>query len=202
MTTVTTGGSIPLRVIWSASDSGSGVASAELDHSPNGSGWSAIYGPAAPLSPTQYNATAGPHQFQVIATDAVGNSAASPAFARSLSAYHETAPTYKGGWSTFSSATAWGKTRFSKNRGASATFTFNGTDVVWVAQRGPKRGVARVFVDGVMTHVDLYAATLSQRRVVFVASNLAAGPHTIRIVVRATIGRPRVDVDGFFVLSQ
>jgi hypothetical protein len=40
------------------------------------------------------------------------------------------------------------------------------------------------------------------RRVVFIAANLAAGPHTVKIVVRATLGRPRVDVDGFFVLSQ
>jgi Zn-dependent metalloprotease len=201
MTSVTTSGVIPLNVTWSASDAGSGVASAELDHSPNGSGWSAIYGPGVPASPTQYSATSGPHQFQVIATDAVGNDATSPALATVLSAYQETAPTYKGGWKTFNSATAWGKTRFSKNRGASATFAFNGTDVVWIAQRGPKRGVATVFIDGVMTHVDLYASTLSERRIVFVAANLAAGPHTIKIVVRHTSGRPRVDVDGFFVLS-
>jgi hypothetical protein len=200
--TVTPSGAVPLRVAWSAADTGSGLASAELDHSPNGSGWSPIYGPAAPLSPTQYNATAGPHQFQVIATDAVGNSATSPALTSLLAEYQETAPTYRGGWRAFASATAWGKTRFSKNRGASATLTFNGTDLAWVAQRGPRRGVANVFVDGVKTHVDLYSKSLSERRVVFIAANLASGPHTIRIVVRATFGRPRVDVDGFFVLSQ
>ena len=202
MTTVTTSGVIPVRVTWSAYDAGSGVASAELDHSPNGTGWLAI--PGASSSPTQYDTTAGPHQFQVIATDALGNSATSPALVCSLGEFQESAVTlkYAGSWSTFNSATAWGKTIFSKRRGAAATFTFNGTDVAWIAQRGPKRGVANVFVDGVKTHVDLYSSTLTERRVVFVAAGLAAGPHTIKIVVRATSGRPRVDVDGFFVLSQ
>jgi len=193
-----------VRVNWSASDAGSGVASAELDHSPNGSGWSAIYGPGAPASPSEYGATAGPHQFQVVATDGVGNSATSSALASSLSAFQESAVTlkYAGSWKTFNSATPWGQTIFSKRRGAAASLNFTGTDVVWIAQRGPKRGVANVFVDGVKTHVDLYSSTLSERRVVFIAANLAAGPHTIRIVVRATSGRPRVDVDGLFVLSQ
>ena len=201
MQTVSTGGAIPLGVAWTATDGQSGIASAELDHSPNGSGWVAIYGPGAVSSPTQYPATAGPHEFQVIATDDVGNTTTSPALIGTLSAYQETAATYTGKWLVSTSATPWGQTRYSTQRKATATLTFTGTDVVWIAQRGPKRGAANVFVDGVKTHVDLYAVSLSERRVVFVAANLSAGQHTIKIKVKATSGRPRVDVDGFFVLG-
>ncbi|MDL2335751.1 MAG: M4 family metallopeptidase [Chloroflexota bacterium] len=155
MSTVTTGGSIPLNVTWTATDGQSGIASAELDHSPNGSGWVNI----GSSSPTQYPTTAGPHQFQVLATDGVGNDATSAAFIRTLTEYQETAPTYTGTWLVSTAATPWGTTRYSTRRRATATLTFTGTSVVWIAQRGFKRGVANVFVDGIKTHVDLYSAT-------------------------------------------
>lgn len=192
-------GDIDLTITWSASDSASGVASAQLNHSPNGSGWTYV----GPGSPIQYSVTAGPHQFQVWAIDAAGNDTTSAAFVRTLTGYQETSGSivYTGKWLTSTVGTDWGNTKYSTRRRASATLTFTGTSVVWIAQRGPKRGVANVFVDGVKTHVDLYAGSLTERRVVFIASNLAAGTHTIKIKVKATYRRPRVDVDGFFVLS-
>ena len=104
-------------------------------------------------------------------------------------------------WKTNNTGTAWGTTKYSTKRRAAATLTFTGKSVVWVAQRGPKRGVANVFVDGVKTHVDLYSGSLTERRVVFIASNLSAGQHTIKVKVKGTSGRPRVDIDGFFVLN-
>jgi len=52
-----------------------------------------------------------------------------------------------------------------------------------------------------LTKVDLLAGTLQQRRIVFSASGLTAGAHTLKIVVKGTAGRPRVDVDGFVVLG-
>ena len=73
--------------------------------------------------------------------------------------------------------------------------------MAWVASRGPKRGKAKVYLDGVLTKVDLYAASSSTGRMVFTATGLVAGPHTLRIVVNGTPGRPRVDVDGFVVLA-
>ena len=194
---VSTGGSINLSILWTASDAQSGIASKEVDHSPNGSGWSSI----GTTSPTTFATTAGPHQFQVVATDAVGNSTTSAALIRTLTGYQETSATYTGVWATNTEATPWGTTKYSTRRRATATLTFTGTDVVWVAQRGPKRGVANVFVDGVKTHVDLYSTSLTERKVVFIASTLAPGQHTIKVRVRRTSGRPRVDVDGFFVLN-
>jgi hypothetical protein len=199
--TVSPSGDISLTISWSASDAGSGVASKELDHSPDGSGWA----PIGTTSPTTFAAAAGPHQFQVQATDAVGNPSTSAAFIRNLTAFQETGPqvtySYPLSWKTNNTATQWGTTKYSTKRGATATLTFTGKSVVWVAQRGPKRGVANVFVDGVKTHVDLYSGSLTERRVVFIASNLSAGQHTIKVKVKGTSGRPRVDIDGFFVLN-
>ena len=186
-----------IHILWTASDAQSGIASKEVDHSPNGSGWSSI----GATSPTTFATTAGPHQFQVVATDAVGNSTTSAALIRTLTGYQETSATYTGVWATNTEATPWGTTKYSTRRRATATLTFTGTDVMWVAQRGPKRGVANVFVDGVKTHVDLYSTSLAERKVVFIASTLAPGQHTIKVRVRRTSGRPRVDVDGFFVLN-
>jgi bacillolysin len=197
--TVQINGTIPLSIAWTASDGQSGIATKELDHSPSGSGWL----PIGTTSPTTFNTTAGPHQFHVVATDDVGNSTTSAALIRTLTGFQEAGNgvVYTGTWSNNTQATPWGTTKYSVKRRATATLTFTGTAVVWVAQRGPKRGVANVFVDGVKTHVDLYSTSLTERRVVFVASNLSAGQHTIKIKVKATSGRPRVDVDGFFVLN-
>jgi Zn-dependent metalloprotease len=198
MTNISPSGSISLNVTWSATDAASGVAAAQLEHSPTGSGWVAVAG----VSPTSFGATEGPHQFHVVAADAVGNGTTSPAFIRTLTGFQETQLTYTKTWLTNNTAgTPWGNTRYSTKRRATAALAFTGTDVVWIAQRGPKRGVANVFVDGVKTHVDLYSISLSERRVVFIATGLSAGPHTIKIKVKATYGRPRVDVDGILVLN-
>ena len=43
-----------------------------------------------------------------------------------------------------------GATRYATDRAASATFTFTGRQVAWVTNAGLDRGVARVFVDGVL----------------------------------------------------
>jgi hypothetical protein len=197
MSSVGTDGTIPLNVTWSASDGQSGIATANLEHSPTGSGWVAI----GTGSPKQFTTSAGPHQFRVVATDSVGNDATSAALIRNLATFQETALTYTGAWSTNTTPNAWGTTRYSKQARATASLVFTGTDVVWIAQRGPKRGVANVFIDGVKTHVDLFSSSLTERRVAFIASNLSAGQHTIKIKVKATFGRPRVDVDGVFVLN-
>ena len=198
---VSTAGVVPLQVTWSAADAGSGLVSATLEHSSNATDWTQIGGPGTSGATTPFSTTAGAHHFRVLGGDVVGNDGASDVVERTLAEFQHQAATYAGGWSTATASTAWGTTRFSKNAGATAKFSFSGTAVAWVAQRGPKRGKAKVYLDGVLTKVDLYAGSLSARRIVFSASNLTAGPHKLKIVVKGTSGRPRVDVDGFVVLA-
>jgi bacillopeptidase F len=110
---------------------------------------------------------------------------------------------YKKTWTVANTGTPWGTTRYSKTPAATAIFTFTGTDIGWVSTRGPKRGKAKVYIDGALAQVvDLHSSTTQVRKIVFVASGLVAGQHTIKIYVNGTVGRPRVDIDGFIVLSQ
>ncbi len=199
---VSTAGVVPVQVSWLASDSASGVAAAQLEHSTNGGNWAAISAPGSVGGTASLGAAAGAHQFRVLGSDGAGNAASSGPVSWTLSGHQDSAATYTKSWSKHSAPTAWGATRYSKTRRASATFVFSGTDVAWVGQRGPRRGRAKVYLDGqLLTKVDLYASSLSERRIVFSATGLTAGPHTLKIVVGGTRGRPRVDIDGFVVLS-
>ena len=57
-------------------------------------------------------------------------------------------------------------------------------------------------IDGVLqATVDTFASSLQARRIVFTATGLSAGAHTLRIEVVGTSNRPRIDVDGVIVLA-
>ena len=73
---------------------------------------------------------------------------------------------------------------FNRSSGARATFTFTGTTVRWIGFRAPWAGIGRVYLDGVMTEIDLYSTTEQVQATIFEATNLAAGSHTL--VVEST----------------
>ena len=107
--------------------------------------------------------------------------------------------TYAGRWSTQSATGAWGgRTRFATAAGSSASYRFVGRSVAWVATYGPSRGSARVYVDGRYAGtVNLQRSATAYRKVAFARSWSSAGLHTLRVVVVATPGRPRADIDTF-----
>jgi hypothetical protein len=111
---------------------------------------------------------------------------------------------YHGPWTTSTSTTWWGgSAKGSTTSGSTASLTFTGRQVAWIALKAPNRGKAQVYLDGVLRGtVDLYAPTLLKQRVIWRSSwpsGLNDNTHTIRIRVLGTAGRPKVDVDGFFV---
>ena len=110
---------------------------------------------------------------------------------------------YHGTWLTQSTGSAsHGSMRYGRSAGASATYTFSGSSVAWVAARGPDRGSARVYVDGAYaTTVSLYSRSRSYRYVAFAKNFGVVGRHTLRVVVVGTPGHPRVDVDAFVRLA-
>jgi hypothetical protein len=109
--------------------------------------------------------------------------------------FEDTDPTitYTGSWTPGDTGRAWSGT--SANTGAGtvaraatagsrAEFAFTGTSVSWLGFRAPWAGMADVSVDGgAVTRIDLYSPTEFVQTVVFTATGLTAGGHTLRIDV-------------------
>jgi hypothetical protein len=151
------------------------------------------------------------YQFQVRAVDVAGLTTrpAQVGADTAVDLFHDNdaAITYTGAWvSQASSSTIGGVARTSDTALDEFTFAFTGTGAAWISSRGTNRGMAEVYVDGVLqTTLDLYAATTQGKRQVFVVNDLPAGPHTIRVVVTGTANPSSTDTrvfnDGFVVLS-
>jgi hypothetical protein len=74
--------------------------------------------------------------------------------------------------------------------------------MAWVAAKGPSRGSATVFVDGVYIRtVSLYAKSGQSRAVVFAINWGTNAAHKVEIVNAGTTGHSRVDVDAFLRLN-
>ena len=90
--------------------------------------------------------------------------------------------------------------------GASVTIPFRGTEVAWIGYLGPDAGIARVQVDGgVVSEVDLYAASPLFQPVVFAATGLADVNHTLTIEATGrknpAATAARVVVDAFDITT-
>jgi bacillolysin len=196
-------GIVPLNVTWTAHDAASGLASAQLEQSPDAApaSWTMVTtGTGGTSSATVAEDT---QWFRVSATDAAGNSGTSDeSGAWGIGRFQEGAAIYKGSWSALPSPQSWGSVRYSTDSGATARFTFTGTDVAWISTKAKKRGKAKVYIDNVLqTQVDLFSTTKLDRRIVFTATGLSNATHTLRIEVMGTANRPRIDIEGFVVLS-
>jgi hypothetical protein len=125
--------------------------------------------------------------------------------------------TYTGTWQQENMARSWsgqapnnggGTAARSNTAGARAEFTFNGTEVRFISMRWPSGGIADISLDGALVEsVDLYSPVELTRAVVFTATGLAAGPHTLRVDVtglkNGASGGAFVFVDAFdVVLSE
>ena len=110
---------------------------------------------------------------------------------------------YRGDWGAAPHAGyLGGSVAWSKDPGATATFTFTGTSVKWVGPVGPTRGRAVVLVDGrAVARVNLWRSSFVPRAVVFKHTLKTAGRHTLTIKVLSAPGRQTVAIDGFIVRS-
>jgi hypothetical protein len=93
--------------------------------------------------------------------------------------------------------------------GQRATLTFTGTGVRWIGFRGPQTGIANVYLDAQTTPaatIDLYAANEEIQAMIFEATGLASGTHTIIIEVTGQMNPAAVDrfvvIDAFDVLGS
>ena len=188
---------------WTGSDAGSGLARFEIEASRNGAAWTAVRlaTPMATSVDLSLVAT-GSYRYRVRGVDRAGNPGVwvnGPLVRPAL--VPDTSAAVRGTWRrAYATSYLGGSTRYTTSRGATATYSFTGSSIAWLASRGPTRGTATVYLDGrrIVT-VSLRSSTTQHRRMVFTAAWLTAGPHTLRIVAAGTSGHARVDVDGFIV---
>ncbi len=90
---------------------------------------------------------------------------------------------YAGTWYTFSTNAAYGGSYLrARSKAASATISFNGTYLGWIATRGTTLSKAEVSLDGGKpVTIDLAASAVSYRERVWNTSTLSEGPHTVKI---------------------
>lgn len=115
---------------------------------------------------------------------------------------------YTGTWAkNLASTLSGGSQSASRVASTTATLTFEGTSVTWVATKGPAYGKAQVLVDGVpVATVDLYSATRSYQQPVFAKSGLLPRAHTLTVKVlgtkRAASTGTWIAVDAFRVRGR
>ena len=197
---------IPVKTLWSAADP-SGVVSYGVQRQVADGAWEGVAMPAVTSTSVTEPFTIGTtYGYATQATDSMGNLSEWGPGARAavlLAEQAEKPVAYAGTWKSAKNKYAsGGSLKYTTRNGASATYTFTGAGIAWVAYRGPDRGSARVYVDGVLKKtISLYASTYSAQQVVFAFNWGTTGVHKIKIVALGTRGHPRVDVDAFVRLT-
>ncbi len=205
---------VPVRVSWSGTDGGSGVAKYQVQRKPTGGVWTWVTQGTTARTLTLQLAPGG-HQFQVRGMDKAGNWSAwkqGPSF--SVNAYQETSTvsdgkvSYSGTWGNHSLTSYFGgSVKYAGTKGATASFTFTGgRQVAWVAPKGSNRGYADVYLDEAkVATINLYTSSAQYRKVVYAKGGLNPSvTHTLKVYVTGT--KPtdstgtRVDLDGFVVI--
>jgi hypothetical protein len=145
-------------------------------------------------------------RFVVRVTDCAGNTATSDIAATKFGVREDDDPglAYQGAWKTSRfSGFSGGTTHSTTAKGASVSLTFAGTGpIALVMEKAADRGKADVFVDGVKkATVDTHSATTKHRIVVW-QGLYTKGSHTLKVVNKATVGHPRIDLDFIETCSQ
>jgi len=204
---VSLGTYLPVIVSWSGTDwsTGSGIATYDIARSVDGGTFAVVQ--TGLTSPAYLISLASGHsyRYEVRAHDRAGNVsgwAAGSTMHPSLLQQTSSLIAWHGTWTTTSSTVfSGGSARYATVAGASSSWTTSARGFAFVTTRGPTRGAARVYVDGVLkATIDLYAASYQYRYVAYAVGWSSVATHTIKVVVVGTAGHPRVDLDAFEAL--
>jgi hypothetical protein len=197
---------VPVAIGWAATDP-SGVCRYDLQERVDGGPFTPVtLAGVAATSVVRSQADGHSYGYRVRATDCAGNAggwALGPGHTLDARDQNEPGISWSGRWAPQRLTGAWrGSVRYSRTPRSSATYRFTGRRVAWVAAKGPGRGRARIYVDGVRaTTVDLHASSVGLRRVVYQRAWASPGAHRLTVVVLGTAGRPRIDADAFVRLA-
>ena len=206
----TLGTTVPVTVSYPARDALSGIAAYRLDESTDaGATYRSVALPTATTSSAARSLPArSNYRFRANATDRAGNVGAllaGPVFAILQVDQGPTAAlVYSGTWIRRDDPALFGGTeRYAEGAGSRMTYSFTGSRIALVGQRGPQRGLAEVWVDRIKVGtIDLYSPTVQLRKIVF-ARTLAAASHTVELRVlgmkSASSQGTRVGIDAILV---
>jgi hypothetical protein len=193
-----------VRLGWSATDAGSGVASYKLQVSTDGGSYKTVTLSKSTSTSVDRTLTTGhSYRFRVRSTDKEGNVSSysyGPTLTVKRYSQESSLMVYVGSWKkTTPSKALGGSARYATTSTRSATFRFTGYDVGWIATRYRSSGKAQVLIDGVVvTTLDLDTSSTAYRKLVFQRHFSTLGAHTLQI---RPVGDGRVDIDGFVVLK-
>jgi hypothetical protein len=200
-----TGSIVQTEITWSATDA-SGISAYALYVSTNGGAWAQVTLPTATTRSMRFDLTRGSsYRFTVAAKDGAGNWSSyvdGATFAVEQHDDNAAGVAYTGSWQRYSWSEGFGGFGVTTStRDDFVRFSFTGRAVGVVAPRFPGAGRVKVWYDNAYYGlVDLSAAALSPREVVFWARFETSGAHSVTLQAEGTAGRPRVDVDAFAVL--
>ncbi|MGW5611939.1 RICIN domain-containing protein [Streptomyces sp. NPDC003753] len=135
--------------------------------------------------------TVGDYRLYVV--DAQGNaSPASKSLVRQRWAYlddKDSTLTYSSGWSNWNDSRDFnGSEKFTNRAGDYVQYAFTGSGVRYLGMKQPNMGKVDVYIDGALAQagIDAYASTVTKQVPLFEKTDLAAGPHTIKVVCAGT----------------
>ncbi len=188
-----------------ASDPGGSIASYQVRWRVDGTLGSATSLSSSARKATRTVAIGHTYSLRIRARDRVGNWSAWVETARFAPARsQDRSPTLirSAGWARYrASSMSGGSSLYSRTKGAMVRRPFTGRAIALVTSKSPKRGKAKIYIDGsYVTTVDLRRSSTKHRVLVFARAWASPGKHTLGIKVVGTPGRRRVDVDAFIIV--
>jgi cell wall-associated NlpC family hydrolase len=113
---------------------------------------------------------------------------------------------YTGLWENSAATSATGGCLRRIDKAGSASITFAGTYLAWIAEKSDRNGIAKIAVDGVdKGTVDLYSATTSSAQSVWNTGTLNDGTHTVTIewtgTKNASAKASTISLDAFDIIG-
>jgi len=193
--------SVSNAVHWPAVDSPD-ICLYELERSIDGGPFVLVDGSTSPRATAREHTVGHSYQYRVRAVNCRGDTSSyktARAFTPAAADGGADDVSYTGSWSELTETfTSFGGTlHHSVTAGDSVSYSARARRIAWIAPRGPDRGSAKVYVDGVeVATVNLHRTYRLLRRVVWQQAWSTTAEHTVRIEVLSG----RVDVDGLAVL--
>jgi hypothetical protein len=190
---------------WGGTDTGSGIASYDVDRSYDGLAFTRIVNLTTSTTLIFVLNQGHSYRFRVRARDVAGNVGAwvyTSTWTGSLLQNTSTSLVYAGTWATSSdAANSGGSVRSATSPGASVSYAFSGRAVAWLTTLRPDAGAVQVWVDGILeATVDTHADATAYRQIVFSKAWASYASHTIKLVVVGTAGHPTGVLDAFEVI--